>query len=107
MVQLLQPILQNLGFQVSNDPTSIHEHSQPTIDIIKPNRLSTWVKYISVPISYFHDKYGLLTIDNVKLKTTIQTTDISTKRSTNATTPTFAAPTNTPPPTSIITIDLH
>ena len=82
MVQWLQPILQNLGFQLPNAPTLLYEYSQPTIDIINSNHLTSIVQHIYVPINYVHDKYGLLTIDPVKLKTTIHTADIGTEIST-------------------------
>ena len=46
MVQCLRPILQNIGFQVSDAPTPKYENIQPTIDIIKPNLLTSRVKHI-------------------------------------------------------------
>ena len=82
MVQWLQPILKNLGFQVSDAPTPIYEDSQPTIVIIKANHLIIRVKQVSVPICYIHEKYVPITIDTVKLKTNIQPEDIGTKIST-------------------------
>ena len=68
MVQWLQPILQNLGFQVSNVSTPIYEYSQPTIGIIKSNHLTSQYNHIAVPIHYLHERYDLLTIDPFKLK---------------------------------------
>ena len=82
MVQWILPILQNLGFQVSNAPTTIYEYNQPTIDIIKENHLTNWVKHITVPIHYVHTKYIVLNIYSVKLKITIYPADIGTKIST-------------------------
>ena len=54
MVQWIRPILQNLGFQVSDAPTPIYEDIQPTIDIIKSNDLAIRFKHIFVPIQYVH-----------------------------------------------------
>ena len=82
MIQWIWPILQNFGFQVSNDTNTIYEYIQPTIDIIEANNLTSRIKHISVPINYVHDKYVLLTINPVKLKTKIQPEDIGTKSST-------------------------
>ena len=66
MVQWLRLVLQNIGFQVLDAPTPIYEWSQPKIDIIKSNHLTSIVKHISVPIHYFREKYVLITIDIVK-----------------------------------------
>ena len=82
MVHWLKPILQNLGFQVSDASTPIYEDRQPTMDIIKANHLTPKLKNISVPIHCVHGKYILPTIDLVKLKITIQQEDIGTKIST-------------------------
>ena len=79
MVQWIQPILQNLGLKVFDDPTLVYKCSQPTIDIIKANNLTSRVKHISVPIHYFHDKCAVLTIYSVELKTTIHPKDTGTK----------------------------
>ena len=49
---------------------------------IKSHHLTSRVKYIAVSINYFHEKYVLLTIDHVKLKTNIHPEDIGTKSST-------------------------
>ena len=57
MVQWIQLILKNLGFQVSDAPIPIYEDSQPNIDIIKENHLTRRVKHINVPINYVHEKY--------------------------------------------------
>ena len=54
MFQCLQPILQKLIFQVSDDPTPICEEIQPTIDIIKAKHITIRVEYISVPIHNVH-----------------------------------------------------
>ena len=81
MVQWLQPIQQNLDFQVSYAPTPIYRYSQPTIGIMKANHLTIQVKNIDVPIHIVHEKYYLLAIDPVKLKPTIQPEDIGTKSS--------------------------
>ena len=72
MAQWIIPILQNLGFQVSNYPTLIYKDSQPTIGGIEANHLNIRVKHIYVPFNYVHKKYALLTIDPVNMKTTIQ-----------------------------------
>ena len=82
MVQWLQPILQNLGFQVFNSPTTIYEDIQPNIEVIRENRLTIQVKHIAAPIHYVHEKYALLTIYTNKFKTTIQPADIGNKIST-------------------------
>ena len=71
MVQWIQPILQTLGSQVYDAPTTIYEESQHTIDIIRKNHITIRVKHISIPIHYVHEKFVILTIDPVKLKTTI------------------------------------
>ena len=82
MIQWLRLILQNLAFQVSNAPTPIYEDSQPNIDIINSNHLTCIFKHISVLINYAHEESVLLSIDPVKLKPTIQPSDIGTKSST-------------------------
>ena len=82
MIQWIQPILQNLGFQVSNYPNPIYKLNQPTIDIIKENHLTSRIKDIAVPIHYFHEKYFLLTIDLEELKTSLRPACIVTKMST-------------------------
>ena len=71
MFQWIRPILQNIGFQRSNAPNTIYEDIQPTIIIIKENFPTSRFKHITVPIKYVHEKYSLLAIDTVKLKTTI------------------------------------
>ena len=53
-VQWLRPILQNLGFQVSNYQNTIYDYSQPTIDIIRVNHITSRFKNISVPINDVH-----------------------------------------------------
>ena len=68
MVQCLRPILQKLGFQVSNASNPIYEYIQPKIDIIKSNHLTSWVNNIDVYIHYSLDKYNLLTVYPDKLK---------------------------------------
>ena len=82
MFQWLLPLLQNLGFRVYDAPTPIYEDIQPTIDIIKANHITGIVKHIYFPINYLHEQYFLLTIDHVKLKTTIHPADICNKSST-------------------------
>ena len=72
----------NLRFQVYNDPNPIYEEIHTTIDIIKLNHTTIRVKHISIPINYVHNKYSLMNIDPIKLKTTVQTADIGTKIST-------------------------
>ena len=52
------------------------------IDIIKSNYLIIRFKNISVPIDYLHEQYTILTIDCLKLKSTIHPSDIGTKIST-------------------------
>ena len=71
MVQWLQHIPQNHGFQVSDDPTPLYKYRQPTIDIIISNHLTIRVKHIYVLIHYVHEEYAILNIDPVKLKPTI------------------------------------
>ena len=82
MVQWHQPILKSLGFQFYDAPTPIYEDIQPTIDIIERIHFTIRVNHIAVPIQYVQGKYFLLTIDNVKSKTTIQKADIGNKIST-------------------------
>ena len=82
MIQWLRPILQNLGFQVSDAPNPIYEEIQPTIGIIKTKHITSIVKHIDVFIQYVHDQYVLLKIDHMKFKTTIQPEYIGTKFST-------------------------
>ena len=72
MVQWLQSVLQNLGFQVSDAPTPIYEDSKPKINILKANHLTSRVKYTDAPVNYSQEKYVLLNIDPVKLKTTLR-----------------------------------
>ena len=79
MVQWLWPILQKFELQVSNAPTPIYEDSQPTIDIITSKHLKDRAKQNAVPFHYFHGQYDLLTIYLIKLKTTIQLSDIGGK----------------------------
>ena len=57
MVQWLQPILQNLIFQVSDYPTPIYEDIQPTIGVIKTNHITSIVKNIAVHICYVHEQF--------------------------------------------------
>ena len=73
VVQWIWLIIQNLGFQVSDAPTSNFKESKSTIDIIKSNHLTSQVIYIAVPIHYVHDEYSLLIIDLIEFKNTIQT----------------------------------
>ena len=83
MYQCLWLILQNLGFQVSNAKTPIYKYSQPTIDIIKSNHLTSQIKHISVPIHSVYEQYTILTMYPAKLKPTIHLVDIGTKSSTD------------------------
>ena len=46
MVQWRRPVLQNLGFPVSDDPTTIYYYIKPNIDIIKSNHLTNTVKIL-------------------------------------------------------------
>ena len=81
-VQWLWPILKNLGFQVSDAPTPIYNNIQPRTDNIKKNHLTIRDNHIVATILYVHDKYDLLNIYPVKLRTIIQPEDIGNKRST-------------------------
>ena len=49
-------------------PYPIYEYSQPKIDIIKSNHLTSWVNNIDVYIHYSHGQYDLLTVYPDKLK---------------------------------------
>ena len=71
MVQWIRPILHNINLTVSENPTPIFKYIKPTIDIIKLNHLKIQVKNIAVTINNVHEKYDLLTIETVKLNTTI------------------------------------
>ena len=55
-------------FQVYDAPTPIYEYTQPTIDNINANNLTSRVKKIAFPIHYVHDNYVLLIVYPVKLK---------------------------------------
>ena len=72
MFQWLQTILQNLGFQVSDSPSTIYKDREPTIGIKQYTYLTSRVKLIVIPIHYVNKKYVSLTIDPIKLKTIIQ-----------------------------------
>ena len=82
MVQCPRPILHNIGFTVFHAFTPIFEDSQPKIDIIEANRITSRIMYIAVPINYLHAQYALLAIGHVRLNPTIQLYDIGTKTST-------------------------
>ena len=56
MVQWIWPVLQNLGFQVSDTATPIYEDSEHNVDIIKIKHITSWVKHISIPIHYVHEQ---------------------------------------------------
>ena len=69
----------NHGFLFSYVPTPIYKIRQPTMNIIKANHITSRAKQISASIHYLRDQYALLTIDPVKLKTTIQAAYVCTK----------------------------
>ena len=78
MIQNARPVLKQMGVKITA-PTKIYEDSQPTIDIVKANHLTTRVKHIAVPIAYIHEQYVLLTVDPEKIKGIIQPADVGTK----------------------------
>ena len=82
MVQCLCPILQKLGFQVSNASNPIYEDSQPTIDIIKAKHLTSQVKNIALLIYYVYEQYSILAIYPIKMKTNMHPVDIGNNIST-------------------------
>jgi len=78
LVQNIRPILKHLGIKITA-ATKIYEDSQPTIDIVRANHLTTRVKHIAVPIAYIHEQYVLLTVDPQKIDGKLQPADIGTK----------------------------
>lgn len=79
IAQTLRPIFYNLGIHFIDKPTPIYEDSQPIIDIIRSNHITSRVKHIPVPIHYMHVQFTQLTFAPVKINTTIQHPDIGTK----------------------------
>ena len=57
MVQWFRPIVQNLGFKVSDATKNIYEEIQYHIDIIEANNTTSRVKNIDVYIYYVHEQY--------------------------------------------------
>ena len=56
MVQLIQPILQTLGSQVYDAPTTVYEESQHTIDIIRTNHTNNHELHQEVALGEFHSQ---------------------------------------------------
>ena len=81
-MQWLRHILHNIDFKVYGAPNPIYKDSQPTIYIIEDNHIKIKVNNIAIPINFVQAQYYLLTIDSVKTKTAIQSSDIGTNRST-------------------------
>jgi len=78
LIQNARPILKHLGMTIK-DATTVYEDSQPTIDIVQANHLTTRVKHIAVPIAYIHEQYVLLTVKPEKLLGRLQPADMGTK----------------------------
>ena len=76
----LQDICEFMGFHQSHiRPFSLYEDSQPCIDILVANTVTTRVKHVAVPIHFVHHhtKLGNLTIK--KIGTHLNTADSGTK----------------------------
>lgn len=78
LAEYIRQILEHMGVQMTK-PIRGLEDSQPTIDIIKANRVTSRVKHIAVPVAYIHEKYDAKLVTPEHIKTTIQPADMSTK----------------------------
>jgi len=76
----LQAIAEFLGFPNKNIyPTPIYEDSQPCIDILQANTVTTRVKHIAVPIHFIHHQIAMKKFTMVKIGTQLNLADSGTK----------------------------
>lgn len=68
-----------LKLPIAGDPITIYEDSQPCIDVVTSNAISSRVKHIAVPIAFSHEKITLDIIRPEYINTTIQPADGGTK----------------------------
>lgn len=76
--QYLRPILEHMGVEFT-DATQVHEDSQPTLDIILSDQVTSRVKHIAVPIAYVQEQVAEGMLDPTKIHTSIQPADMGTK----------------------------
>ena len=60
-------------------PTTIYEDSQPCIDIIASNSITSRVKHMAVTVGYIHQEIELGKAVPEKIKTTLNIADLGTK----------------------------
>ena len=77
----IQEILKFLGYSVHKlFPTIIYGDSQPCLDILEANTVTTSVKHIATPIHYCHEKNHLLNrFKPLTIDTHLNLTDSGTK----------------------------
>ena len=62
-----------------SDPTIIYEDSQPCIDILASNSITSRVKHMAVAVGYIHQEIELGKAVPQKIKTTLNIADLGTK----------------------------
>ena len=68
-----------LELPTAGDPITIYEDSQPAIDVLTSNALSSRIKHIAVPIAFANEKIVLGIVSAEYIKTTLQPADGGTK----------------------------
>ena len=76
----LQDLAEFIGFDTKQIyPTQIFEDSQPCINILKANTVTTQVKHIATPIHFIHSEIGKGMFVMRKIDTSINLADSGTK----------------------------
>jgi len=76
----LQDVAEFIGFPKSMlRPSQIFEDSQPCIDVLEANTVTTRVKHIAVPIHFIHDQIFVNYFVMQKIGTNLNLSDLGTK----------------------------
>lgn len=68
-----------IDLQCANKPITIYQDSQPCIEVVESNAMSSRVKHIAVPVLYVHEQIAHDKIRMEYIKTAIQPADPGTK----------------------------
>ena len=78
MNNYLRDICTYLGMN-QDQPTITYEDSQPCIDILQSNAITSRVKHMAVTVNYCHQEIEMQKIVPMKIKTTLNIADVGTK----------------------------
>ena len=75
----LRSVAEYLQIPMQGRPTDIYEDNQPAIDIIEAGQITSRVKHMATAIAIIHEEYKKGTVRPVKIKGTLNPSDMGTK----------------------------